>query len=57
MKDINPSFTRQPEEIMKFKHLVQMLVWAKGKTGKSSAEIISVILRRGKMEIERSCNY
>jgi len=45
---------RSPEEKLRFGCLVRTLVWAKGKTGKSSAEITSVILRRGKEDIQRS---
>lgn len=57
VKDLNSNLARKPEEITKFTYLIRMLVWAKGKTGKSSAEIISLVLRRGKMDIERSCYF
>lgn len=48
MKDITRSSVRQPEEQARFRHLLRVLVWAKSKTGKSSAEITSLILRKGK---------
>jgi len=46
-------FVRRPDEQEKFQHLLRVLVWAKNKTGKSSAEVASLILRRGKEGIER----
>lgn len=53
VKDSIGSFVRQPDEQAKFQHLLRVLVWAKNKTGKSSAEVASLILRRGKEGIER----
>jgi hypothetical protein len=53
MKDSSVSFVRLPDEKAKFRHLLQMLIWAKGKTGKSSAEVAGLILRRGRENIER----
>ena len=47
---------RSPEEKLRFERLVRTLTWAKEITGKSSTEITSVILRKGKDEIARSCN-
>ena len=54
MKGINPSRQRKPEERIKFKYLVQMLVWAKTHTGKSSGEIVGAILKKGKVEVDRA---
>ena len=54
MKDSSVSFVRRPDEKARFQHLLRMLIWAKSKTGKSSAELISLILRRGKDGIEGS---
>ena len=53
MKDCSVSFVRQPDEMERFKYLLRMLIWAKNKTGKSSAEIASLILRRGKDAIQQ----
>jgi len=53
MKDGNVSFVRLPDERDRFKSLLAMLIWAKSKTGKSSAEIASLILRRGKDGIQQ----
>ena len=53
VKDLNPSFSRRPEEMEKFKCLIQTLVWAQDKTGKSSAEIIRLTLRKGKTLLDR----
>ncbi|BBB92011.1 hypothetical protein [Methylomusa anaerophila] len=54
MKDFDAGFTRSPEEIIKFKCLMRTLIWAQEKTGKSSAEIVSVIFRKGKMVVDRA---
>ena len=48
MKDSSVSFVRRADEKARFKHLLQILIWAKNKSGKSSAEVASLILRRGK---------
>ena len=53
-------FKRLPEEDMKFKHLLKMLVWLKIKTGKPSGEIIHTILTRSNRSLtpmvhESSC--
>lgn len=53
MKGGSVSFVRQPDEVERFKYLLQMMIWAKNKTGKSSAEITGLILRRGKDAIEQ----
>ena len=54
MKGLNPSQSRKSEERIKFNYLVQMLVWAKTNTGKSSAEIVGAILKKGKVEVDRA---
>ncbi|HML87977.1 MAG TPA: hypothetical protein PKA28_05955 [Methylomusa anaerophila] len=54
VKDFDAGFTRSPEEIIKFKCLMRTLIWAQEKTGKSSAEIVSVIFRKGKMVVDRA---
>jgi len=54
VKDSSASFVRLPDEKARIQHLLRMLIWAKSKTGKSSAELISLILRRGKDGIEGS---
>jgi len=56
VKSYNLSCARKPEEKVMFRYLMQTLVWAKEKTGKPSAEIISVILHKGKDELHRA-NY
>jgi len=48
VKDSSVSFVRRADEKARFKHLLQILIWAKNKSGKSSAEVASLILRRGK---------
>lgn len=48
MKDMIEHSARQPEEKARFRHLLQILIWAKNTTGKSSSEITRLILRRGK---------
>jgi hypothetical protein len=52
VKGNSVSFVQRQEEEIKFNHLLRMLVWAKSRTGKSSAEITSIILRKGKDGIE-----
>lgn len=47
------NYVRQLEEKAKFQNLLRTLIWAKSRTGKSSAEITSVILRRGKDGLDR----
>jgi hypothetical protein len=47
-------YARSYEDKLRFGCLVRLLVWAKGMTGKSSAEITSAILRMSKESIERS---
>ncbi|HMM19287.1 MAG TPA: hypothetical protein PKA10_01030 [Selenomonadales bacterium] len=54
MKSPNPPLSRKPEERIKFKYLVQMLVWAKRKTGRPSSEIVGVILKKGRFEVDRA---
>lgn len=54
MKAFQQSIARQQEEKTKFTRMLQTMIWAKEKTGKSSAEIISLILRKGKLEITRA---
>jgi hypothetical protein len=51
VKDSSANFVRLQEEKIRFNHLLRMLTWAKSKTGRSSAEIASLILRRGKDRI------
>ena len=55
MKSLERVVDRSPEERMKFSCFMQKIVWAQGKTGRSYAEIISLVMRKGKMELERSC--
>ena len=57
VKDSSASFVRRPDEKARFQHLLRMLIWAKSKTGKSSAEITSLLLRRGKDGIQQHLYY
>jgi hypothetical protein len=54
VQEFGNNFRRLPRERERFAHLVHTLVWAKEKTGKSSAEIIRVLLHKGKVELYRS---
>ncbi len=38
--------SRLPEDVIKFKHLLKMLVWTKKQTGRPSGEIIQAILTK-----------
>jgi len=51
VKAFQQSISRRQDEKTKFTRMLQTMVWAKERTGKSSAEIISLILRKGKFEI------
>lgn len=57
VKERNPSFSRKPEEIIKFKCLVKTLLWVQSKAGRTSAEIVSLTLRNGKTVLENSCHF
>ena len=52
LENSSARFVRRPEEQLRFKHLLCMLVWAKSRTGRSSEEIVHSILRSGKDGIE-----
>jgi len=54
MKDSSSSIVRRPDEKARFQNLLRLLIWAKNKTGKSSTELISLVLCRGKDGIECS---
>jgi hypothetical protein len=52
VNDSSARFVRQPDEKARFNHLLHMLIWAKNKTGRSSAEIASLILHWSKDGID-----
>jgi hypothetical protein len=52
VKESSARFVRLQEEQIKFNHLLCMLVWAKGRTGRPSDEIVHSVLRSGKDGIE-----
>jgi hypothetical protein len=39
---------RSKEEILRFQRLIQTLIWAKNNSGKSSSEVVKVILQNYK---------
>lgn len=48
MREFTLGSTRKREEEVRLEHLLKMLIWAKRKTGLSSAEIVNTVLRKRK---------
>jgi len=57
MKELNSSLPRRMEEKLKFRHFLKMLIWAKERSGKSSAEITTTVLHKYKDGNFESCYY
>jgi len=57
VKACNPSFARKPEEVIKFKSLLRMLIWVQNNAGKSSVEVVSMTLRKGQAVLDQSWNF
>jgi hypothetical protein len=51
MKALKADYSRRPDERAKFSYLLHLLVRVKGKTGRPSGEIVSVLLTKGREEI------
>lgn len=57
MKEYNSSLPRHMDEKLKFRHFMKMLIWAKERSGKPSAEITQAVLHKYKDGNFESCYY
>jgi len=54
MQEVYRGLERSSEETIKFKHLIQTIIWLKKKTGKPSYEVVNAVFNISKKGLNNS---